>query len=149
MSPQDCRPAGTPWISPYLTVRNAEAAIDFYQRAFGFKKKDAMLGPDGKVMHAEMSYQDCLIMMSPENAYGGPCKAPATSKQLPPITLYVYCEDVEALCAQARDAGAKVLAAPQDMFWGDRMCRLEDPDGYIWAFATKVGEFDPNKMPKM
>jgi uncharacterized glyoxalase superfamily protein PhnB len=57
--------------------------------------------------------------------------------------MYVYCEDVDALCDRAWKAGAKVEVAPQDMFWGDRMCKLVDPDGHVWNFATHVGHVQP------
>jgi uncharacterized glyoxalase superfamily protein PhnB len=62
--------------------------------------------------------------------------------------LYVYCDDVDKFFARATAAGAKVVAPPTDMFWGDRMCRISDPDGYEWSFATNVADFDPNKVPK-
>jgi Uncharacterized protein conserved in bacteria len=146
MTPQNFRPEGYPSVIAALTVRNAEATIDFYQRAFGFQKKDAIPGKDGKIMHAEMTHLDGMVMLSPENP-NFPCKAPVTTGAVPPFTIYVYCEDVDALSARARDAGAKVLGPAENMFWGDRICRIEDIDGYIWTFATKVGEFDPSKMP--
>lgn len=65
-----------------------------------------------------------------------------------PLNLYVYCPDVDALTTRARDAGAEVLAEPADMFWGDRMVSLRDPDGYLWSFATNIGEFDPSRVPQ-
>lgn len=141
-------PAGMAWLNPSLTVRDVEKALDFYQRAFGFKAKESMKGPDGKIMHAEMTYNDAVIMMGPEGAFGNPCKSPASSGVLPPITLYFYCEDVEALFKKATAAGAKVIMPPENMFWGDRMCRLSDPEGYYWGFATNVADFDPSKIPQ-
>jgi PhnB protein len=140
-------PEGLAWINPYLTSRSVEASLDFYERAFGFKKIDAIPGPDGKIMNASMGWKDGVIMMSPESEFN-PMKTPATNGTLPPFTLYVYCEDVDKLSAQAKAAGAKVDKEPEDMFWGHRICTIVDPDGYYWCFATKVGEFDPSKMPK-
>jgi len=86
---------------PYLTVKDADAALDFYQRAFGFEKCFATPGPDGKTAHVEMSFRDAKIMFSPERATGE-ClsRAPATSGVAPPIGLYVYCENVDALFAR-------------------------------------------------
>ena len=141
-----CRPKGAPWISPYLTSRNVEASLDFYERAFGFTKKDTLMSPEGKVQHAEMTFQDGLVMMGAEGAWS-PMQAPATSGHPCPINLYVYCEDVDALHARAKAAGAKITGEPQDMFWGDRVCMITDLDGYPWTFATNVGEFDASKMP--
>jgi uncharacterized glyoxalase superfamily protein PhnB len=139
MSNRSARPPQTPWLSPYLTVKDAEAALDFYQRAFGFEKQNAVPGPDGRIAHVEMRWQDALIMFGPEGAYGGTCKAPATARVQPPVSLYVYCPDVDALCARAQAAGATVVVPPGDMFWGDRMCKIEDPDGHVWNFATFKG----------
>jgi PhnB protein len=147
MAKRSPRPAGMPWITPYLTVKDASAALDFYQRAFGFEKRVEMPGPDGRITHAEMSWRDGVIMMGPEGAYGATTKAPATSGTEAPINIYVYCDDVDALCARAKAAGAKVTSPPQDMFWGDRCCKLIDPSGYSWSFATNVGDFDPSKAP--
>lgn len=147
MTQRPPRPKGAPWLIPYLTVRNAEASIDFYQRAFGFEKTDALLSPEGKILHAEMSWRDAKIMLGPEGAYENPNKAPATTNHPCPISLYLYCEDVDALFARAKEAGAPVLGEPQDMFWGDRTCRLGDADGYTWSFATHAADSDPSKIP--
>jgi uncharacterized glyoxalase superfamily protein PhnB len=123
-------------LSPYLTVASCEAALAFYQRAFGFEKREAVPGPDGRTMHAEMNYQDGLIMMGVEGAYGSVARAPRTTGTATPVGLYVYCEDVDALHARAVAAGAVTVTPPQDTFWGDRMCRVLDPDGHAWNFAT-------------
>lgn len=148
MSKRSPRPAGSPWLSPYLTVRDADQASDFYQRAFGFEKQFAMPGPDGRSGHVQMAFKDAHIMFGPECAQGqNPSKAPASTGVAPPVGMYVYCDDVDALYARATAAGAKGDMPPQDMFWGDRMCRLLDPDGHSWSFATNVGDFDPSKAP--
>jgi PhnB protein len=133
------RPAHMPWVTPYLTVTSAEAALEFYGKAFGFEKREALTGPEGKVMHAELTWRDGMIMLGPECPQSG-SKAPSASQVRSPVTLYVYCDDVDSLCDRARKAGATVDQPPQDMFWGDRMCRLIDPDGHIWCFATWKGE---------
>jgi uncharacterized glyoxalase superfamily protein PhnB len=133
------KPPQAPRLSPYLTVRSAEAALDFYEKAFGFTRREVMKGEDGRVQHAEMMFHESLIMFAPEGAFGNTCKAPASSGSEPPIGLYVYCADVDALFARAKAAGAKVFKEPADMFWGDRMCAFEDPDGYRWSFATHKG----------
>ncbi len=134
------RPPQMPWLSPYLTVKDAEAALDFYQRAFGFRKRNAVPGPDGKIMHAEMAWQDAVIMLGPEGGNGCPVGSPATLGIPSPVGLYVYCDDVDALYARAEAAGARVRMPPQDTFWGDRMCQLADPDGHTWNFATFRGQ---------
>jgi PhnB protein len=150
MQPKEVLPAEANWLTPYLTVSDAQKSLDFYQRAFGFGPGNVIPGPEGGVMHAEMTWQGkCVVMFSPESAASPkPMKTPAHSGIELPLVFYVYCPDVDALTAQARQAGATVLSDPEDMFWGDRMANLRDPDGYLWSFATKVGEFDPSKMPK-
>src|SRR5262249_48707204 len=75
---KQAKPEGSPWLVPYLVVKDADAALDFYARAFGFAKREALVGDDGKTKHAEMTYKDVLIMFAPEGAYGSPHKCPAT-----------------------------------------------------------------------
>jgi uncharacterized glyoxalase superfamily protein PhnB len=125
---------------PYMVVKDADQALDFYTRAFGFEKKSAVTDESGKTSHAEMKYKDVLIMFAPEGAYGSSVKSPASLGVDSPVALFIYCEDVDALCRQAEAAGAKVAQSPADMFWGDRMCSLIDPDGHTWNFATHLGE---------
>jgi PhnB protein len=134
------KPADTPWIVPYLVVKDADKSLDFYARAFGFVKRSAMAGEDGRIVHADMTYRDLVIMFAPEGGYGSAAKCPAALGAPSPVTLYVYCEDVDALCKRAEAAGAQVAMPPTDMFWGDRMCSLIDPDGHAWNFATHLGE---------
>jgi uncharacterized glyoxalase superfamily protein PhnB len=147
MSKRPPRPAGFPWLSPYLTVTDADAAIAFYQRAFGFEKRMSIPGPDGKTGHVEMTWKDSVIMFGPECPHS-PSKAPASLGVPSPVGLYLYCEDVDALYKRATAAGAKGVKPPEDMFYGDRVCQLTDPDGHTWWFATNVADFDPSKMPK-
>jgi uncharacterized glyoxalase superfamily protein PhnB len=135
------------WITPGLTVKNPESAIAWYEKAFGFEKKFAMPGPDGKIVHAELVWQGHSIMLSPEGAFGCAGQAPVTSGTAPSVGLYVYCPDVDVLAARAKAAGAKIEMEPNDAFWGDRICKLTDPDGYSWCFATNVADFDPSKAP--
>ena len=145
MTRREPKPKDFSWISPYLTVRDAAKALAFYEQAFGFIPGNRMTGPDGTIQHAEMKYKDITIMFSPEGSYGSTCRAPATSKVEPPSNLYVYCEDVDAMCARAKQAGAVVRVEPNDAFWGDRFCQVVDPDGYVWVFATNIADFDPAK----
>lgn len=135
---------GYSWICPALTVRDPGKAQAFYEKAFGFTPGQSVPGPDGKIMHAEVRYKDMTIMLGPEGM-GQPCRTPATTKVEAPMALYVYVEDVDALCARAKQTEATVRMEPNDAFWGDRVCQLVDPDGYVWWFGTNVAEFDPAK----
>jgi uncharacterized glyoxalase superfamily protein PhnB len=138
--------AGYSWLSPYFVVKDAAAAADFYERAFGLKKKFMMPLPDGRAGHTEMTWHDIVVMFGPEQPEH-PCKTPTTLGVQSPVQLYLYCEDVDALYARATAAGARGEQAPETMFYGDRVCRVVDPDGYAWGFATNVADFDPAKMP--
>ncbi|HKT98294.1 MAG TPA: glyoxalase/bleomycin resistance/extradiol dioxygenase family protein [Paraburkholderia sp.] len=132
------RPAGVPWLTPYLTVRNARVAIEFFQAAFGFAVRDCV-EDDGAVMHVEMTYHDQLIVMfAPERAFGSTARTPKSSDAIAPQSFYLYVDNVDAVYARALDAGAKSLSEPQDQFWGDRFAQVEDLDGYRWALARHL-----------
>ncbi|MBY0500600.1 MAG: VOC family protein [Alphaproteobacteria bacterium] len=122
------------WISPYLTVIDVDAAVDFYTRAFQFENSEIKPGDDGKGIHAEMIYGGHLIMCGRESAYGSLLKSPKTSGVDSPITLCISCDDVDAFYQKALAQGAKSISAPEDMFYGYRMCRLQDIDNYVWCF---------------
>jgi uncharacterized glyoxalase superfamily protein PhnB len=146
MNKRPPKPAEAAWIAPYLTVKDADAALAFYQKAFGFEKRFSMPGPGGRTVHAEMVWQDGSFMLGCEGGENK-CKAPVSTGVRSPISLYVYCADVDALYKRATAAGAKSEKQPENMFWGDRMCTVTDPDGHVWNFATNVADFDPSKAP--
>jgi uncharacterized glyoxalase superfamily protein PhnB len=132
------RPAGVPWLTPYLTVRDARATIAFFEAAFGFAVRDSV-EDDGAVMHVEMTYHDQLIVMfAPEGAFGSTARTPKSSNAIAPQSFYLYVDNVDAVYARALDAGAKSLSEPQDQFWGDRFAQVEDLDGYRWALARHL-----------
>jgi len=137
-------------LAPYLTVMDAAASLAFYARAFGFEPGVTVTSPSGEIIHAVMHYRGAVaIMLSPEGIWSGTMQAPVHSGAENPIILYVHCPKVDELTARARAAGARILSEPTDMFWGDRIARIADPDGYVWCFAAKVGKFDPAKMPQL
>jgi uncharacterized glyoxalase superfamily protein PhnB len=132
------RPAGVPWLTPYLTVREARAAMAFFEAAFGFAVRDCV-EDDGAVMHVEMTYHDQLIVMfAPEGAFGSTARTPKSAGTTAPQSFYLYVDDVDAVYARALAAGAKSLSEPQDQFWGDRFAQVEDLDGYRWALARHL-----------
>lgn len=138
MTQSSAKPAGVTWVIPHITVKNIEAILSFYQKAFGFELLEAAKGPDGTLSHAELRYKDQMIMMGKSGAYGGTVKSPVETGIESPMNLYLYCEDVEKFYKHAISSGAQSLAAPAIMFWGDKMCKLRDPEGYDWCFATHV-----------
>ena len=140
MSNTSAKPDHYTWMTPYLTViSDAAKMIAFYEQAFGFNKMFAAEEDNGAITHVEMTYKGQPFMFSPEGFFDNPNKAPINSGVPAPINLYVYCEDVDDLYEKAVQAGAVSKLAPEDMFWGDRMCSLQDPSGHIWNFATHIG----------
>ncbi|WDD96328.1 VOC family protein [Burkholderia sp. FERM BP-3421] len=134
----DPRPAGVPWLTPYLTVRSAQAALAFYHAAFGFDTRE-LIDEDGAIMHAEMSYRgQQVLMFAPEGAFGTTARSPRSAGAPAPQSFYLYVDDVDAVYQRALDAGATGVSAPQDQFWGDRFAQIEDPDGYRWALARHL-----------
>ena len=135
------KPADFPWILPYMMVKNGQAAQQFYEQALGFVTKDAVKNETGDVIHLEMLYQGQIIMFGQEGAYEcSTTKSPKSSKSESPVTMILYHADVDSAYQQAIKAGAKSVSEPEDMFWGDRVCRVEDLDGYCWSIATAVKE---------
>src|SRR5476649_2698752 len=89
------RPEGTPWISPYIIVSDVDRAVHFYEKAFGFQVKQIIAGEDRTSWHAEILYNDQLIMFGKAGAYGGRTQAPKDSGVESPINLYLYCKSVD------------------------------------------------------
>ena len=137
-------PDGYHTATPYLTLQNASAAIDFYTRAFGAKELCRMLGPDGKIMHAEITIGDSHIMLTDESS-ASETKSPQTLKGTA-SALFLYVEDVDASFKQALKAGAKETQALENMFWGDRFGKLTDPFGHRWLLASRVEEVSPAEI---
>ncbi len=134
------KPTNVPFLMPYLTVKKAEDALAFYQKAFGFDLHDDPIKDDsGAIVHAGVMTNGMVIMFGPEGAFGAQTKAPVTLGTVPSSNLYIYCNDVDAQYQRAIAAGAKSISEPEDTFWQDRVCRVEDPDGYHWMFATFLG----------
>ncbi len=139
-------PEGYHSVTPALAVDGAAEAIDFYRRAFGAKERARMLGPDGKIAHAELEIGDSVVMLS-DPMPQSPLKTP---KQLGGTTasLMLYVEDVDALVQQAVDAGAKITMPVENQFWGDRYGKLRDPFGHEWQVATHVEDVSPEEMAR-
>ena len=139
-------PAGYSTITPYLTVNNASAAIDFYKRAFGAKEVVRMDGPQGKIGHAELKIGNSMLMLADEMPGGGTRSPQSLGGTASAVFLYV--EDVDSTFKQATSAGAKVEAPLADMFWGDRFGKLTDPFGHSWALATHKEDVAPEEMQR-
>jgi PhnB protein len=139
-------PDGFHTLTPYLMVKGAAKAVDFYERAFGAKELVRMPGPDGKsIAHAELAIGDSILMLADEYRDSG--KSPQTP-DVTPVSLVVYVEDVDAAFKRAVDAGATVKQPLEDKFYGDRSGSVADPFGLLWTICTHVEDVPPQEMKK-
>jgi PhnB protein len=139
-------PAGHHSVTPYLVIKNAAAALEFYKNAFGATQSYRLNLPDGRVGHAEIRLGDSLIMLADEfPEYGG--KAPETLGGSP-VNIHLYVEDVDAFFKRALAAGAKERKPVMDQFYGDRSGQLEDPFGHLWWVATHKEDVSSEELQK-
>ena len=137
------RPDGYRTVTPYITVKGAAQAIDFYKRAFGAQERQRMTGPDGKsVMHADIKIGDSMVMLCDEFPQMGN-RSPQTLGGTT-ASIFLYVPDVDSAFKQAVDAGAKAVMAPADMFWGDRFGKLVDRR----PLRSRVGPGQPQGGPE-
>ncbi|MFO0983719.1 MAG: VOC family protein [Planctomycetota bacterium] len=130
-------PAGMPACCPYLFYDDLESAMRFLAAAFGFEKRFAHAGADGKIAHAQLAHGAAVIMLGATNAPGAlrRGRSPKDAGSLN-ASVYMYVDDVDAHCRRAHQAGAEVLTEPANTFWGDRLYCAVDPEGQFWCFAT-------------
>jgi PhnB protein len=128
-------PPGYHALTPYIVVKDAARALDFYQKAFGARVHTRMDGPGGSVMHAEIQIGDSMLMLADEwPEYGN--KAPLPDHRS--HSLHLYVPDVDQAFERAIAAGCTVMHPLSDQFWGDRMGKLIDPFGHMWGLATHI-----------
>jgi uncharacterized glyoxalase superfamily protein PhnB len=131
-------------IIPYLLYADAPAALEFLCKAFGFEEQMRMPGPEGRIMHAQLAYQGNTLMLATtvkEMGHASPRDLPARHG-----LIVCYVDDVDAHCARAKAAGAKILADPEDQFYGDRVYRAADTEGHEWSFHTHVRDVAPEDL---
>jgi PhnB protein len=133
-------------VSTALTVGDIKAAVNFYVKAFGFAKRGIMKGPDGKPVHAELTLRGTTLMLGPENPTMGGRSAKSLGGS--PATLYLTTENVDKVVAKAVKLGATASMPVTEMFWGDRVGTIVDPEGVTWMIATHVAEPTPQEMMK-
>lgn len=135
-------PDGYEGITPYLICRNAEAAMDFYKRAFGAVEL-YRIGGGGMIGHAEMKIGNAIFMIADE--FPPMAVSPETIGGSP-VSLYIYVEDVDAFTEKAIAEGLEVLKPVADQFYGDRSGHFRDPFGHLWGFATHKEDLTPEEL---
>jgi len=137
-------PEGYHAVIPYLSIKGAADAIEFYKKAFGAQELMRMAQPDGRVGHAELQIGDSKVMLAdehPEMDFRGPRSIGGS-----PVMLHLYVEDVDMVVGRAVANGAKVLRPVQDQFYGDRSGTLADPYGHLWHVATHKEDLSPEEI---
>ena len=131
-------PEGFHTITPYFIVNDANKFIDFIKEAFNAVENHRSVTPDGRIMHAQLKIGDSFIMMGESTGEWKPM----------PCTIYMYLPDVDAVFNKALKSGGMKLREPNNEFYGDRICGVEDPLGNQWWIATHVEVVSPEEMKK-
>jgi PhnB protein len=140
-------PPGFHTLTPHLTVRNAEQALEFYKKAFGAEIGNVAHMPDGKVMHASLKIGDSQLMLNDEMPEFG-ALSPLSLNGNSPVTIHIYTENVDHAFNRAVSAGAKVSMPLMDQFWGDRYGVVTDPYGHKWSLASHVKDLSQEEMER-
>jgi PhnB protein len=139
-------PDGYHTATPYLIIRGAGDAIEFYKKAFGATELFRFPTPDGKIGHAEIKIGDSPIMLAdeyPEMGYKGPPTLGGS-----PVSIMIYVENVDTIFNQAVAAGATVKEAVSDKYYGDRLGTVTDPFGHVWHISTHKEDVPLEEMQK-
>jgi PhnB protein len=139
-------PDGYHSVTPYLIVKGADRAIDFYRKVFRASERMRMDGPNGTIGHAEIEIDDSVIMLAdefPDMGFRSPQSLGGAG-----VSLHLYVKDVDACFNQAVAAGAKALRPVQDQFYGDRSGTLEDPFGHVWTISTHKEDLSADEIRK-
>ena len=139
-------PDGYHAVTPYLIVRGAAKAIEFYKQAFGATELGRMTAPDGRIGHSEIQIGDSRIMLAdefPEMDARGPESMGGT-----PVLIHLYVEDVDTVAKQAAAAGAREVRPVQDQFYGDRSGMFADPFGHKWNISTRKENLSAEEIGK-
>ena len=131
---------------PYLMIRGAADALEFYKKAFGAEETMRFGMPDGRIGHAEIRIEGAPVFLADESSEArmqSPAQLGGTS-----VTVSVYVQDVDAFVRRAEDGGATLLRPVADQFYGERAATVTDPFGHIWHFATVKEQLTVEEISK-
>jgi uncharacterized glyoxalase superfamily protein PhnB len=143
-----------PSFTPTVFYRDPMAALKWLEQAFGFETSLLVTDDKGRVGHAEMSFGDGHVGVGEEWGAAeliGPAKmrSPASLDGMGTQFIRVALEsDIDAHCAKAAAAGAKITQRPADQFYGARVYRALDPEGHVWCFDQKITDMSLADMEK-
>ena len=147
-------PKGWHSVTPFLCVKDAARAVEFYRKAFGATELERMAEPDGKVNHALLKIGDSIVRLSDDSSKHvaewvakGWSRSPQSLGGTP-VHFYVYVDDSDAVFKRAVAAGATVMEPMEDKVWGDRLGSLTDPFGHVWMIATHKKDVPIEKVAK-
>ena len=140
-------PEGFHSATPYLIIKDAARAIEFYKKAFGATELMRMADPAGKIRHAEIKIGDSPFMITDENPDFPEWLSPQ-SRGGTPVHIYLYVDNADAVFSKALAAGAKQLLPMQDQFYGDRSGGVTDPFGHVWYIATHKEDVSPEEIER-
>ena len=129
-------PRGFGTVTPYLSVVDGPAAMDFYQTACGAQELQREVTPAGKLVHGRLRIGNSIVMLS--DVFEGSDRAAPSTVGATTVTLHVYSTDVEKLWNRAVAAGAKITMPLDDQFWGERYGQLVDPFGHHWSLSMRI-----------
>jgi PhnB protein len=139
-------PEGYATVTPYLIVKGASAAIDYYKRVFNATERMRLGGPNDMVMHAELVIGSSVIMLAdecPQMKALGPVSVGGS-----PVIIHLYVENVDDVYQRALDAGATSEQPLENKFYGDRSGSIRDPFGHRWSLATHIEDVSPEEMQR-
>src|ERR1700690_2745535 len=139
-------PEGYSTVTPYLFIKGAASAIDYYKKVFGAQEIMRLAGPNGLIGHAELRIGDSMIMLSDENPQWG-TKGPHTLGGSA-TSLHVYVVDVDSVVKKALAEGAQLHRPVKDQFYGDRSGSVVDPFGHLWSIATHIEDVSAEEIEK-
>jgi PhnB protein len=138
-------PKGYTALTPMLAARKAGRAIEWYKHILNAKEESRFTDSNGVIVHAEMKFGDCNLMLAEENPdyNNSPDALKGTS-----VILNLYVPDVDNVVDRAVKAGAKIVFPVDDQFYGDRAGRIQDPFGHMWIISTHINDVTPEEMHK-
>lgn len=134
-------------LFPYLRVKDASKAIEFYVAAFGAKEKFRLVEPGtGRIGHAELDFGTTTLMLSdeyPELDIRGPRSIGATS-----VSIHLHVDDADAWIRRAVELGAEIVRPASDAFYGERSGTVRDPFGHEWNIGHHLEDVTPEEMQR-